>query len=93
MGQTYFTEGRVPAWSISSDSFYWRSVEYAYRQALQQTKAVQKVGEIKINRFESADNGITNADEGYAAPMAVFLMSLFRGTSSPGNTSLELPNR
>jgi hypothetical protein len=30
MGQTYFSEGRMPAGDIQRDSVYWRSVEYAY---------------------------------------------------------------
>ena len=83
VGRRCSSMGRLLLGDIQPQSFYWSSVEYAYRHAVERaerTESIQKVGTIEINRMILND-GVSNVwdvDEGWAASMAVHFMALFR---------------
>ncbi len=72
------TIGRHFLASIDDQGDSWSSFEMAYRQAVEQTRDITKIGEIEVNYFVDRPSSYFTPDRYDAAFMAVHLMALFR---------------
>lgn len=64
--------------NIDRQSNYWSNFEMTYRQAVEQTGSVTKIGEIEVNYFVDRPTSYFIPDRHNATLMAVHLMALFR---------------